>query len=259
MRGTPSSFFVIATLAGPTWLSGSSVSGATIPSAQPIRVRVQVYPSDRWHEGDFVALTRDQLIVSWSTIRAPDTFAIRELTAVEVSNKTKTSGWRTLAGFGVGAAVGTGVGFAIGSLADDPHQESYGLPQVFGIAIGAVFGGFFGLIVGQNPVRVWEPLDPSALDDLSGTIRFHVPHSAEALGTAGGGELAVDGPFATWEPVSNVRGFAQGLDTETLVARSLRTGVPLQVPRWKRENLADSDRAITGLENFVLHAHHDPR
>lgn len=171
-----SSFFGSILLVLYGLLVGSSPAAA---SPRPIRVRVQNFPGDRWHEGDFVRMTHQDLIVSWSQERAPDTLALRSLHAIQVSDHSKTSGWRTLEGLVIGATAGAAIGMSIGAMANSDHSDwsLYGNVMI-GVSIGGFFGAFTGLIVGQSPVRVWESLDPAAFDNLPGStgsddLRLH--------------------------------------------------------------------------------------
>jgi len=210
-----------------------AVAAVTSTSAiplDPIRIRVQNFPGDRWHEGDFVRMTRHDLVVSWSHERAPDTLALRTLHSIQVSDHARTSGWRLLAALGTGLAAGGIVGSAVG-LAVTPqyHHSDFYIPPVFtGAFIGAIVGGFAGLVVGLAPLPVWERVDPAAIESLSTSMGPEtIP--VDTVEAAGFGLAAVGllRPNTGW---TGPPGRPIDAGVVTIVDRSLRTGVPLRVP-----------------------------
>jgi len=109
------------------------------------------------------------VIVGRSGDTACDTLPLRSLAIVEVSDRTKTSGFRALGGLVLGATAGALAGGLTAVIASRSRggEDLGNLPAVFGGGIGAVFGGFAGLIIGQNPVPVWDRLYGAPVDDSS--------------------------------------------------------------------------------------------
>lgn len=207
----------------------SVTSSAAIP-LDPIRVRVQNFPGDRWHEGDFVRMTRHDLVVTWSHGSEPDTLALRTLHSIQVSDHARTSGWRMLAGVATGLAAGGMLGSAVG-LAVTPHYHSsdfYIPPVITGAFIGGIVGTFAGLVVGLAPRPVWERLDPAGIESLSTSMGPEtIPVDTVEPAPSGLAAAGLLRPDTGWigppeDPVD--------AGVVTIVERSLRTGVPLRVP-----------------------------
>ena len=114
-----------------------------------------------WITASIVRSGSDTLVVLNPGSSQPETLAIARLGIVEVEAGRHPSGKNMVLGLAAGIIVGAVAGVSIAAAGDDCQGDLCGLGGIGGLWIGAAVGGGLGVAVGAIPVRSWDRIHTS--------------------------------------------------------------------------------------------------